>query len=349
MPKAEHMAFDRKRVFHLGKRLKDEVSEDDISGAAAELAYRFFLALFPFLIFIAALGGFIASNIGVQDPTGEIMEMIGDSLPEDSAGVLETQLRSVLEQRNGGLLSVGILGAIWAAASGVGSLMKTMNRIYGVGETRGMVGRTAIALGLTIAGAGFMVLAFVILLVGQLYGPQLAGEIGLENTAADVLGLVRWPAAVVLVMVAVAFMYWLAPNAEVPLKWISPGAVFFTLGWIIASIGFAFYVANFGSYNQTYGALGAVVVLLIWFYLTGFLLLLGVEINSVLTEEVAEEDVKPKETAALEGKAGANSDGTYRGPAPEPNRGPMPRPVGLAIAGLVWVAALAGVMRRRAV
>ena len=342
------MAFDRAQIIHLGKRLKDEVSEDDLSGAAAELAYRFFLALFPFLIFLAALGSFVAANAGIEDPTAEIMDMIGDSLPEESSAVLETQMRGVLDQRNSGLLSLGILGAVWAAASGVGSLMKTTNRIYGVGESRSAPKRIGLALAMTIGGTGLLVLAFIIVFVGQLYGPAIAGEIGLEDTAGDVLSIVRWPVALALVMIAVALMYWLAPNAEVPLRWISPGAVFFTIGWIIASVGFGFYVANFGSYNQTYGTLGGVVVLLIWFYLTSFLLLLGVEINGVLAEEVMDEEVKDKETGAT-----AKSDSgaaVYTGES-DPSRIPqstLSKPVGFILAGLLWVAVLVGFMRRRA-
>jgi membrane protein len=278
------MPIDRHEVIAFVKRLRKAVSEDDVSGAAAELAYRFFLALFPFFIFLAALGGFIASISGVQNPTDEIMDMVGQSLPADSASVLRTQLQGVIESQNAGLLSIGILGAIWASSSGVGALMKNMNRIHGVGESRSTVARIAIALGLTILGAGIMVLAFVVLFVGQLYGPDIASEIGLEDTAATLIALARWPIALVLILMAVGFMYWLAPNSQVSLKWISSGAVFFSITWVIATLGFGIYVSHFSSYNQTYGTLGGVVVLLIWFYLTAFLLLLGAEINSVIAQ-----------------------------------------------------------------
>lgn len=277
-------------LIDLGKRIKDKVSEDDLSGSAAELAYRFFLAIFPFFIFLAALGGFVASSIDVENPTDEIMELLGESLPSDTASVIRTQLEGIIDNQSGGLLTVGVLGTIWASSSAIGALMKTLNRVYSVAEDRNLIARYAIALGLTIMSAGTIVLAFVILFVGQIYGPEIAGEIGLEDTASWVISLARLPAAIMLIMLAMAFLYWMAPNTRLPLAWISPGAIFFTIAWLIATFGFGIYVSNFGSYNATYGALGAVVVLLIWFYLTAFLILLGAEINSLIVEKRLEDE-----------------------------------------------------------
>jgi membrane protein len=278
------MELGGRSVGDFGKRLKDKVGEDDIGGAAAEMAYRFFLALFPFFLFLAALGGFVASALNIDNPTDEVMDLIGDSLPEDSASVLRTQLEGVIDQQNAGLLSIGIVGAIWASSAAFKALMKNMNRIHEVDESRSLVARYAISLGLTLLSAGLLVGAFAVFFIGQIYGPEIAGEIGLEDTASGLLSLARWPVAVVMVMVAMAFMYWLAPNTAMKLRWISPGAVFFTLGWVVASFAFGLYVSNFGSYNATYGALGGVVVLLIWFYITAYLILLGAEVNAVVAE-----------------------------------------------------------------
>ena len=334
------MSIDRKQIIDFGKRLKNEVSEDDVSGAAAELAYRFFLALFPFFIFLAALGGFVASASGVNNPTDEIMNMVGDSLPADSSAVLRNQVEGVVNSQNPGLLSLGIIGAIWASSAGVGALMKNMNQIYEVGESRSLPVKFAIAIGLTILGAGLIVVAFVVLFVGQIYGPQIAGEIGFQDTAATLFGLARWPVAIVMVLAAVAFMYWLAPNANLPLKWITPGAIFFVIGWAVATVAFGFYVSNFGSYNETYGALGGVVILMLWFYLTAFLLLIGVEINQILAENANEAPVQsdqPQQAQARRADTGRRED----------TGNMVPKPVGVAAAGLVWVLALVGVLRRK--
>src|SRR5919106_737633 len=140
-----------------GKLLFDKVGKDDVSGAAAELAYRFFLAMFPFFIFLAALGGFVADAADVQDPTQEVMNLLGEGLPADARSVIEGQLRSVVDSRNGGLLTISILAALWAASSGIGSLMRKFNRIFDVDETRSMPKKYGIAVGLTFLGAGMLV------------------------------------------------------------------------------------------------------------------------------------------------------------------------------------------------
>jgi membrane protein len=280
------------RLKWIGKRLFKKAGEDDISGSAAELAYRFFLAVFPFFIFLAALGGFGASALDVQNPTDEVMNALGDSLPDDASSVLRTQLEGVLEQRNGGLLSISIVGALWAASSGMQALMKKTNAIYGVKETRPFWMKAAVGVGLTLAGAGLLLVAFFVFFAGQVYGPQIAGEVGLSGTAAILANLARLPFVLVMILLAVAFLFWRAPNTSLPMKWLSPGAVFFAVGWLIATLLFGLYVANFSSYNETYGALGGVVVLLIWFYMTSLLLLLGAELNVVLAEEFEPEAVE---------------------------------------------------------
>jgi membrane protein len=294
-----------------GKLLFDKVGKDDVSGAAAELAYRFFLAMFPFFIFLAALGGFVADAADVQDPTQEVMNLLGEGLPADARSVIEGQLRSVVDSRNGGLLTISILAALWAASSGIGSLMRKLNRIFDVDETRSMPKKYGIAVGLTFLGAGMLVLAFVLFFVGQVYGVKIAAEIGLEGIAADLLPLARWPLVILLVMVAAGLLYWLAPNTSSPFRLISAGAIAFTLAWLAASYLFGIYVSNFGNYNATYGALGGVVILLLWFYLTAFLLLLGAEINALMLKDTSDVP-QPDSTTATRPQ---DSDALVRPPA----------------------------------
>jgi membrane protein len=288
--------IDSKQLIDYGKRLYTETKEDDISGAAAELSYRFFLALFPLLLFIAALGGFAADLFDVRNPTDELMNLIGNSLPADAASVLRGQLENVVESRNSALLSVSILGAIWSASAGVGTVMKTMNRAYEVKETRKIWERYLLAVGITILGGLFTVGSLVLLFAGQVAGTGLARDIGFEDETASIFIIVRWPIAVVLLTVATAFMYWAAPNVKLPFKWITPGSVLFIAAWLAMSYLFTLYVSNFGSYNATYGTLGGIVVLMVWFYLTAYLLLLGAELNALLAQEAAPE--KLPQTAA---------------------------------------------------
>ena len=173
--------------------------------------------------------------------------------------------------------------------------MMITNRVYGVKETRPIWKRYLLAIGLTVLGGSLLIAAFVLAVLGEVFGRKLAGEIGLEGSAAAVLKLARWPVVILLSMVATAFLYWAAPNLKLPFKWISTGAVLFSVGWVVVSFFFALYVSHLGSYNATYGTLGTVVILLTWFYLTGFILLLGAELNSVLAEETAPEKLPQTE------------------------------------------------------
>ncbi len=290
------MRISHRDLLDLGLRLYRAAKEDDLTGGAAELAFRFFLALFPFFIFLAALGSFVADVSGVSNPTDEIMDALGKSLPEDAASVLRKQLEAVIGSRDPGLLSFGILGAIWAASGGVGTVMRKMNLAYGVRETRPLWKRLALSLALTALGGGVLVVAFLIFVAGQVYGLRIAEALGMGGLAASVFTLARWPAVIVLALMATAVLFWAAPCVDLRFRWITPGAVLFTAGWLAASYLFGLYIASFGSFNETYGTLAGVVVALLWFYITGFVLLLGAELNAVLAQRANER----RETAISE-------------------------------------------------
>lgn len=291
------------RLIDLGRTLIKKISDDDLSGLAAEMSYRFFLALFPFFIFVAAFAGFVTDIFDVQNPTDRIVEAIGDTIPEDAASVLREQLDSILAGTNPGLLSVGIIGAVWASASGINTVIKGMNRVYGVEEKRPIWRKYLLALGLTLLAGASIIVAFLVLIVGQAAGVDIAKRMGLSGAATTLFTFVRWPFAVAAILLAIAFLYWATPNKKIPFRWITPGSVLFTAGWLIATYVFGVYVSNFGSYNSTYGALGGVVILLIWLYLTSFIMLLGAQINVVLEQQ----------------RAGG---GPTRQPRPLPLRGP---------------------------
>ncbi len=318
------------------KALIKEVGEDDLSGGAAELAYKLFLALFPFLIFVAALGGFIADALNIQNPTDQLINQIGSSLPADVISVLRKQMHQVVEGKNSALLSVGILGALWSSASGVGTVMKVMNRIYDARESRGRLRRYATAIGLTLV-AGVSILASVVLLVvGEAYGINIAQSIGFSGSDATLITLARWPVIVLMLLLAVAVLFWAAPNVTLPFRWLSPGALVFVALWLPFTYFFGLYVANFGSYNATYGTLGGVVVLLVWLYLSSFILLFAAEINAVLAEEAASSEVKK----TAEPKRAESEESEPRG---------LKRRIGRAVPGVALGAGLVGLTAWRAV
>ncbi|MEP7217248.1 MAG: YihY/virulence factor BrkB family protein, partial [Anaerolineaceae bacterium] len=196
----------------------------------------------------------------------------------------QDQVRGVLDSRSGGLLSIGIIGAIWASSGAVKSLIKALNRVHDVPETRSFWKSTSLALAMTVAGSVCILGSFALLVATQAFGSDIAGALGAGGAFELTVALARWPIVIVLVMLAVGLVYWMAPNIDVPFRWVSPGAVTFTLVWLMTAIAFGLYVANFGSYNKTYGTLGGVVVLLTWLYLSNLMLLLGAEINATLAE-----------------------------------------------------------------
>ena len=277
----------------IGKKAAKEFMSDDVTGLAAELSYRYFLALFPFAIFLAALGGFIAHMTGAQDPTSQIMKLVGNSLPSDARSVIQGEVHSVVTSRNGGLLSIGILGAIWASSSAMKTLIKALDRAYDVPETRPWWKQTGLAIVMTVAVAIGIVGSIVILIATTAWADKIATSFGFGSAFKVAITWARWPAVVALMLLAVATLYWAAPNYQVRFRFLTPGAVVFVVVWIAATIGFGFYVTNFSSYNKTYGALGGVVVLLVWLYLTNIVLLFGAELNALL--DMAEEPARARQ------------------------------------------------------
>jgi membrane protein len=276
------------------KRTVQEVVSDDVGGLAAELAYRFFLSLFPFFIFLAALGSFVAGLFHVANPTDEIMARLSQTLPPDAAGVVRNQLQKVIGSHSVGLLSIGILGAIWAASSGFRTVMKAMNRAYDVDESRTFWKRYLLSIGLTLLAGTSVILAFVMLVVGQVFGAKIADHIGLGSEWAVAVKYGYWPVAILLVLTAVDFLFWAAPNIGLPFRWLTLGSVVFIVGWAAVTYLFGLYLANFESYNDTYGTLGGVVVLLLWFYFIGYILLVGAEINRVIDEQLRPGDLEQR-------------------------------------------------------
>lgn len=283
----------RPRGFVSGaKTLWREMSSDDVNDFAAGLSYRFFLALFPFFIFVTAVGGVVAQVAHVDNPATRLVNQFGDALPADARSVVQTQLEGVLGSRQPGLLSVGLIGTIWAASGAVGALMKATNRMYDVEETRPFWKRTAVALGLTVLGGLFFVGAFILAVAGGAIARAIVDAAGLGGVAEAGITVLGYVSAIVLLMVAIGFLYWATPNVRLPFKWVSPGAVLFAVGWLGATLAFGLYVSNFGSYNATYGALGGVVILLVWFYLTSYILLAGAELNAVSAQKTRPRDAE---------------------------------------------------------
>ena len=279
--------------------LKREASDDDLTGLAAELSFRFFMALFPFVLVLVSFGAFIARIGGVDDPSKYVIDAVGDSLPADASSVLSRQVKEVVDGANVGVLSISLATAIWASAGGARALMKAINRVYDLPETRKGATQLGIALGLTALGGLGLLLAVSAMMLSQAFAGSIAGALGIGREFGWAVQLARLPLIVLFVAAAVEVMYWLAPNRWTRPQLISVGGVVFALGWSAFTVGFAFYVSNFASYGATYGALAGVVIMLVWFYATSLLALLGAEINA-MREREAMPEVQPVVAVAVE-------------------------------------------------
>ena len=261
-----------------------QLDRHDTTGLAAELAFRFMFATFPFVLFLAALGGFVARWLGVTDPTSGIISTLGNNIPSDLVGPVRTQLEAVLAHTQPALLSVGALVTVYAAAGGVNALMKAMNRAFGVHERRLLPVRIALGAGLTVAGGTGIVIGVVAVVGGTLATTELADRFGIGGATWTALTILRWPVAFVALVFAVTALYRYGSCVRSPWRWALAGASTFAVAWMALTYGFGLYVEHVGSFDATYGALGGVIVLMLWYYMTAIVLLAGAELVALLAE-----------------------------------------------------------------
>ena len=261
-----------------------QLERHDITGLAAELAFRFMFATFPFVLFLAALGAFVAGWLGVADPTSSIISALGSSIPSDLVDPVRTQLERILAHTQPALLSVGALLTLYASAGGINALMKAMNRAFGVEETRPLPGRIARAIALTaISGLGIVV-GVVAIVGGMLVTTDLADRAGLGGATWTALSILRWPVAFAIVVLAVSVVYRHGSCVRPPWRWALAGAAAFAVAWLVVTFGLGLYVARLGRFDATYGALGGVIVVMLWYYLTAIILVAAAELVALLAE-----------------------------------------------------------------
>jgi membrane protein len=278
------------RVTELGTRVWREVRKDNCTGQAAQLAYYLIFAVFPFLLFLATLLGYLP----IPNLMDRIMESLARLLPGEVVTLLQDNIRQLVTDQKGGLLSFGILAALWSSSGAVTAIMDALTRAYDVEEGRPFWKVRGTAILLTMGLSAFILLSMVLLIFGPQLGGWVASLVGLGNAFEVVWNILRWPVIVGLLILAMAIVYYVAPDVEQRWKWITPGSVFAVLMTIAVSLGFSFYVSNFGSYNKTYGSIGAVIVFLTWLYLTGLIILVGGEINAEI-EHAAPQGKAPGE------------------------------------------------------
>jgi membrane protein len=286
------MSLRPNELIQLGKDIGKEINEDDVGGLAADMAYHFVMALFPFLLFLVALTSFIEPVFGVDNLEQKIVDEVAKVAPPDVTSTVETLVSNVLNNQSAGLLSIGLVLAIWSASGAMQTVMKAINRAYDVEEGRGFIPKRALAIGLTVLTAVFFIFATGLIIGGQFVSELVSDSLGVGGAGEVLWMIARFVGVLALVGLAIAFIYWKAPAKDQRWVWVSPGAIFFVVAWIIATVGFSFYIANFGSYNETYGTIGAAIIALLWFYITSFLIVLGAEINAVLEKRLSPQTAK---------------------------------------------------------
>jgi membrane protein len=268
----------------LGRRVYDELWDDEIPDRAAALSYYVLFALFPMLLFLTTLLGLLPG----PDLMGRLLDYVGRILPGDSTGLIQKTLAEVTRGASAGLLSVGAIGALWAASSGMASIMSALNVAYEAMDARPWWKRRLISIVLTVVFALFVLCGLLLLVFGEQLGRALAGWVGLGSVFTAVWEIVRWPVAIGVALFGISLIYYLAPAVDQPWYWVTPGSVFALVGWLFTSYGLRVYVASFANYNKTYGSIGGVILLLLWLYVTGLILLVGAEINAEIEQAAAE-------------------------------------------------------------
>lgn len=262
------------------KRLVSEVSEDNLTDWAASLTYYFVLAMFPALIALVSIVGLVFDPQQVTDALTQVLDQVAPGTAADTfSGVIEQVAGSTSTAGIG--LVVGLAGALWSASGYVGAFTRAANVIWETPEGRKFYVLKPLQLLVTLIGILFVVLiALSVVATGPLTD-AIGNALGLGSTATTVWDIAKWPVMVVIVAIMIAILYYLTPNVRLRgFRWVSPGAAFALVVWIVASALFAFYVANFGSYNKTYGALAGVVVFLVWLWITNLVLLVGLELDA---------------------------------------------------------------------
>ena len=268
------------------KRSVKDFFDDKMLTYAAALAYQVLFAIFPFIIFLVALLGYLNLSAFFDWFLAQAQLV----LPPQAMETVRQAVDDLRNQDQGGLLSFGIVTAVWIASAGVRATMDALNVAYDVTETRSAWKRYPLSIVYTLGIAVMLVAAAALMLVGPQAIGWLTQQVGLEQVFTTVWTWLRLPIAVVLLMFAVAIVYYAGPNVDQPFRFITPGAVLAVIVWVAASLGFGYYVANVANYSATYGSLGAVVVLLLFFYISSAVLLFGAEVNAIIEELARDRD-----------------------------------------------------------
>jgi membrane protein len=285
------------RISELGRRTWAEANEDDVFGRSAQLAYYFFFAIFPLAIFLIAIFGMVVGGSSAQE---QLVNYLTRAVPSSASDIVRQTVEHSIQASGGGKLTLGILLALISASAGILAVMSALNIVYEVREGRSFIKQRGTAIGLTVATGVLVLIAVLLFTVGSNLAHHIAG-----GALYWVWNIAQYPVAIAFLLLSYSLVYHYAPNVEHPeWHWITPGAAVGVFLWIIASLGLRVYLRFFNSYSATYGMLGTVMILLLWFYVSGMALLIGGEVNAIIERagtargRQAEEQVSRQRPAA---------------------------------------------------
>ncbi|AHN23330.1 YihY/virulence factor BrkB family protein [Lysinibacillus sphaericus] len=249
----------------------------EISALGAQLAYFFLLSFFPLLIFLVTLLPYLNLE------TTQVYSFLVNLMPDEVYRLIESTLNEVLTNRNSSLLSIGVLGTIWSASKGINALLRALNKAYDTENRVSFIDR-GLSLVFTLALVIVIAVALLLPVFGQQIGHFLFSIVSIEDEFESLWRNIRWSMPPLLIFVVLMAIYWLVPNTTPRLKLMGvwPGAMFSTLAWLLVTYGFSFYISNFGNYSATYGSIGGVIILMLWLYFTGMILIFGGVLNATM-------------------------------------------------------------------
>lgn len=265
-------------IAELAKRLYRKYSLDAVADSAAALSYYFVFSLFPFLLFVVALIAYLPLQTPIEQFLGRMRPMV----PPQAMALVERQLHDLLTRERPHLLTFGLLGSFWSASRGVDALRRALNLAHGIKESRPLWRTELVTWAMTLSGAFLLLVAASVLIAGGGLGLTLAGKIGVRVGFLSIMGGLRWPLLGLTFMSAAGLAYRFLPDVKRTFRAIAPGAVVSATLWVLTTWGFGKYAAAFGRYHLTYGALGGLMMLLTWLYLSGLLVVAGGELNVAL-------------------------------------------------------------------
>jgi membrane protein len=272
--------LDKRSWFGTGKRVVAGFRDDNVTDWAAALTYYSVLSIFPAFIAMISILGLVVDPATITRVITDIVSQLG---PESAVSTFTTPIEQISKNQSTALLGliVGVAVALWTASNYVGAFMRASNSIYAREEGRPFWKLRPIQLFITLVLVLMAALVVLALIVSGPVAEAIGSAVGLGDTAVMIWDIAKWPVLLVVVMLMLAILYWSAPNAKpAGFRWMSPGSVVAVILWIAASAGFAIYVANFSSYDKTYGTLGGVIVFLVWMWITNIAVLIGAELNA---------------------------------------------------------------------